>query len=173
MKRKKRSKKTDARVVVRMSIGLILITLGFILALGAAGLAGVAGGSAFHFTFSSIGVEAFLLPLVIAVIGLTVLTKKIPLTTRTAIGLLVILVAVLIFLGAVAPYLGGSLGADAGIKLTQFFGFAGSLAVLLATALIGLALVTDIVALFNILQSGTKQASKSHGRVCGSSCRKF
>jgi S-DNA-T family DNA segregation ATPase FtsK/SpoIIIE len=165
MKRKKRSKKTDARVVVRMSIGLILITLGFILALGAAGLAGVAGGSAFHFTFSSIGVEAFLLPLVIAVIGLTVLTKKIPLTTRTAIGLLVILVAVLIFLGAVAPYLGGSVGADVGIKLTQFFGFAGSLAVLLATALIGLALVTDIVALFNILQSGTKQASKSLATV--------
>ena len=165
MKRKKRRPKTDAHIVVRMTVGLLLIAIAFILALGAAGFAGTAGGSAFHFTFTILGVEAVVLPIIIAGIGVAILLKQMIISPRTSIGLLIMLLAILAFLGAALPFLGGSFGTWMGAHLTQYFGFAGAFALLVTGALIGLALVTDIVVLFKALMAGTQQASQSLASV--------
>ena len=126
MKRKKRRPKTDTSVVVRIVVGLILIALGLILALGAAGLAGLAGGKAFAFTFGIFGVEAIILPIIIVGCGIAVLIKQLLVSPRTVAGALLILIAVLAFLGAIAPTMGGSLGTWMGAELKQLFGFAGT-----------------------------------------------
>ena len=165
MKRKKRRPKTDANIVVRMAVGLLLVAVGFILALGAAGFAGTAGGVAFHFTFTILGIEAFILPVIIVCGGIAVLMKEMLISPRTSIGILIILLAVLAFLGSAAPSLGGSFGALMGTHLSHLFGFAGALALLITAAVIGLALVTDIVVLFKALQTGTQQASQSLASV--------
>ncbi len=144
-----------------MALGLLLIALGIILALGAAGLAGIAGGNAFHFTYTILGVESLLLPLVIAGAGITILSQKLPLSLRTLIGLLLILLAVLTFLGAITPQLGGLVGTLLGERLTQLFGLAGLLALLVTAILIGIALVTDIVMLYEALRNSTQNASRS------------
>jgi S-DNA-T family DNA segregation ATPase FtsK/SpoIIIE len=144
-----------------MAIGLLLIALGFILAMGAAGFAGAAGGSAFHFTFGILGVEALVLPIVIVGIGVAILLKQLLVSPRTSIGILLILICVLTFLGAIAPTLGGTAGTWMGVHLTYFFGFAGALALLATATIIGLALATDIVALYRALESHTKTASES------------
>jgi S-DNA-T family DNA segregation ATPase FtsK/SpoIIIE len=161
MKRKKRRPKTDARIVARMALALFLIALGFILALGAAGFAGVIGGEAFHYTFSILGVEAFILPIFIAACGIAILMKQIFVAVRTGVGSLIILLAVLAFLGSIDPVLGGVFGTWMGTELTRLVGFAGTLALLVTTAIVGLALATDIVALFDLLRNSSKKASES------------
>jgi S-DNA-T family DNA segregation ATPase FtsK/SpoIIIE len=148
-----------------MAIGLLLIALGLILALGAAGFAGSAGGSAFHFTFVILGAEALILPIIITGAGACVLLKQLLLSPRTGVGILLILLAVLAFLGAVSPTLGGTLGAWSGAKLIHLFGFAGSIMLLATGAVIGLALATDIVALYELLSTHTKNASQSLANV--------
>ncbi len=167
-KKRRKKQKTDPNIVVRIGIGLVLIALGIILALGAAGLAGTAGGEAFQFTFMLLGVEALVLPVVVVGVGIAVLTKRLFISVRTSIGILLILSAVLIFLGtiaSIAPTLGGVIGNWLGSKLTKLFGFPGSFALLSAEAIIGVALVTDIVALFETLITGTRKASKSIAAV--------
>jgi S-DNA-T family DNA segregation ATPase FtsK/SpoIIIE len=148
-----------------MAIGLLLIALGLILALGAAGFAGSAGGSAFHFTFVILGAEALILPIIITGAGVCVLLKQLLLSPRTGVGILLILLAVLAFLGAVSPTYGGTFGAWSGAKLIHLFGFAGSIMLLATAAVIGLALATDIVALYELLSTHTKNASQSLANV--------
>jgi S-DNA-T family DNA segregation ATPase FtsK/SpoIIIE len=164
VKRRSKKQKTDPSIVVRIGIGLVLIALGLILALGAAGLAGTAGGDAYQFTFTILGIEAIVLPVLVIGAGIAVLTKRLFISIRTGIGILLILCAILIFLGAIAPIaptLGGSVGRWLGSHLTNLFGFPGSFALLATEAIIGVALVTDIVALFEALMTGTQKASKS------------
>ena len=148
-----------------MAIGLLLIALGLILALGAAGFAGSAGGSAFHFTFVILGAEALILPIIIAGAGVCVLLKQLLLSPRTGAGILLILIAVLAFLGAVSPTIGGMFGTWMGLKLIHLFGFAGSIMLLATASVIGLALATDIVALYELLSTHTKNASQSLANV--------
>ena len=147
MKRKKRRPKTDASVVIRMSIGLLLIVIGSILALGAAGFAGVAGGNAFHYTFGLLGVESLILPIIIIGAGVAVMMKQLLISPRTGAGLLIMLLAALAFFGATIPFLGGTFGVWIGGQLTTLFGFAGTLVLLVAGIIIGLALATDIIVL--------------------------
>jgi S-DNA-T family DNA segregation ATPase FtsK/SpoIIIE len=161
MARKKRRPKTDPRVVVRMTLALFLIAMGFILALGSAGFAGTLGGEAFHFTYGILGVEAFILPVFIAACGIAILMKRVFVALRTGAGIILILAAILAFLGSIAPILGGTFGTWIGSELIRLIGFGGDLAVLVTTMIIGLALATDIVALYELLMTGSKKAGKS------------
>ena len=165
MKRKKRRPKTDASVVIRMSIGLLLIVIGSILALGAAGFAGVAGGNAFHYTFGLLGVESLILPIIIIGAGVAVMMKQLLISPRTGAGLLIMLLAALAFFGATIPFLGGTFGVWIGGQLTTLFGFAGTLVLLVAGIIIGLALATDIIVLYELLKKSTQQASASLSTV--------
>ena len=165
MKRKKRRQKTDASVVIRMSVGLLLIVVGSILALGAAGFAGVAGGNAFHYTFGLLGLESLILPIIIVGAGVAVMMKQLLISPRTGAGLFIMLLAVLAFLGATIPFLGGTFGVWVGGQLTTLFGFAGTLVLLVAGIIIGLALATDIIVLYELLKKSTQQASVSLSTV--------
>ena len=184
MPRKKRRAarpKTSPAVAIRWTLSLALIALGLILALGAAGFvfacitraclagsatfAGSAGGAAFDFTYTTLGVEALLLPIIAIACGVAILIKSILVSPRTSIGILFILVAILAFLGTVSQLLAGEIGYWAGGELKQLFGFSGAVILLVAVALIGLALATDIVALFEALRSGGKQAAGSLAAV--------
>jgi S-DNA-T family DNA segregation ATPase FtsK/SpoIIIE len=181
MKRRKRRAKTSPAVVIRWTLALALIALGLILALGAAGFmyaclnhacaqgsatfAGSAGGAAFDFTYAALGIEALLLPIIAIACGVAILLKSILVSPRTSIGVLFILIAVLAFLGTVSHVVGGSIGYWAGGELKQLFGFPGTVVLLIATALIGLALATDIVVLFEALRTGGKQAAGSLAAV--------
>ena len=148
-----------------MSIGLLLIVIGSILALGAAGFAGTAGGNAFHYTFGLLGLESLILPIIIVGAGVAVMMKQLLLSPRTGAGLLIMLLAALAFLGATIPFLGGSIGVWVGGELTTLFGFAGTLVLLVAGIIIGLALATDIIVLYELLKKSTQQASASLSTV--------
>ncbi len=177
MARKKRRTQTTSAVVIRWTLSLVLIALGLILGLGAAGFlfasssakfAGTIGGGAFNFSYGIIGVEALLFPILLIACGVAVLTKQMLISIRTGIGIFFILVAVLTFLGIVTPIpplLGGSLGSWGGGVLASLFGFAGALVLSIVAALIGLALATDIVMLFELLQKSSKQAGESLAAV--------
>jgi uncharacterized membrane protein YhaH (DUF805 family) len=152
MARKKRRSKTSPSVAIRWTAALLLIALGVILALGAAGFilvqesskfAGSIGGGAFTLTYSLLGVEALLLPILVITCGIAILLKRIIVTPRTAIGLLLILIAVLALLGTFSPLLGGHAGAWSGTELSSLFGLSGGVILLAVVALIGLALATD------------------------------
>jgi S-DNA-T family DNA segregation ATPase FtsK/SpoIIIE len=184
MPRRKRRVKTSPAVAIRWTLALALIALGLILALGAAGFivacvnhscllqgagsaafAGTAGGAAFNFTYGALGIEALLLPIVVIACGVAILLKSILVSPRTSIGVLFILIAILAFLGSVSQFLGGNIGLWAGGQLRHLFGLPGTIVLLLAAALIGLALATDIVALFEALRSGGRQAVGSLATV--------
>lgn len=171
MARKKHRQKTDGSVVIRITIGLLLIVVAFILGLGGLGFAGSIGGQAYAFTYTEIGIEAFLLPLVIAAIGVAILLKRAIVSLRTTIGVALILVAVLAAVGILVPAtigssgLGGYAGDWMGSQLAYFVGEAGAVALLATIVVIGIALATDIVALFQALQNGTLKASKTVGAV--------
>jgi S-DNA-T family DNA segregation ATPase FtsK/SpoIIIE len=72
---------------------------------------------------------------------------------------------VLALLGTFSPLLGGHAGAWSGTELSSLFGLPGGVILLAVIALIGLALATDIVMLFEALQKGTRQASDSLSSV--------
>jgi S-DNA-T family DNA segregation ATPase FtsK/SpoIIIE len=177
MARKKRRKQTTSVVVIRWTAALVLMALGLILALGAAGFlfasssakfAGSAGGGAFNFSYDIIGIEALLFPILLIACGVAVLTKRMLVSPRTGVGMFFILVAILSFLGIVSPassLLGGRLGIWSGGTLATLFGFAGAVVLSLVVALIGLALATDIVMLFELLQKSSKKAGESLATV--------
>ncbi|MDR3548077.1 MAG: DNA translocase FtsK [Candidatus Pacebacteria bacterium] len=152
-------------MVIRWTLSLALIALGLILALGAAGFAGSAGGAAYGFTYATLGVEALLLPIIVVACGVAILLKSILVSPRTAVGVLFILAAVLVFLGTVSNVLGGDVGHWAGIELSHLFGLPGAIVLLIAAVLIGLALATDIVALYEMLRVGGTQAALSLASV--------
>jgi S-DNA-T family DNA segregation ATPase FtsK/SpoIIIE len=164
MKAKKRRQKTDSTILLRLIVGLLLIVLGFVLALGAAGYAGSIGGSAYQATASAIGLEALLLPIVVVLVGIGVLIKKVFVSLRTLAGVVLILVSVLVFLGTISP-LGGSTGAWLGGQLAQLIGLVGAISLLIAFALIGLALATDIVEIFESFQKNVTGAREALNNV--------
>jgi S-DNA-T family DNA segregation ATPase FtsK/SpoIIIE len=158
MKRKKRRQKTDASLVIRLALALLLIVLGLILALGAAGYAGTAGGTAYSATAATLGLEALLLPVLLVSIGIAILTRKVFISARTSIGIFCILISLLAFFGILSS-LGGTVGSWAGGELAHLFGIGGAVSLLTAFALIGLALATDIAALFQLVHKNTVRAT--------------
>jgi hypothetical protein len=164
MKAKKRRQKTDAITLLRLAIGLLLIVVGFVLGLGAAGYAGTIGGIAYQATAGAIGFEALLLPILVVVIGIAVLAKRMLVSFRTATGIVLILIAVLAFLGTISPF-GGSAGAWLGVQLVLLIGMVGAISLLIVFALIGLALATDIIEVFESLQKNAVTARDALSEV--------
>ncbi len=160
---KRKSKKRDAEnmdALVTWASGVLLIALGLILALGAAGYAtgsnfgGDIGNLIFTYTYQGLGIAAFLLPIGVAAAGIGVLMKSSFKPTLTSVGFTLILLSALTFLGAVDPNIeggvgpGGLAGTWAGLEAIHLFGFAGAVILLSALILVGLGLVTDIQTLF-------------------------
>ncbi|MDB4992077.1 MAG: ftsK [Parcubacteria group bacterium] len=161
---KRKSKKRDAEnmdALAKWAGGILLIALGLILVLGAAGYAtgsqfgGDIGNLIFMYTYQGLGIAAYLLPIGVAAAGIGVLMKSSFRPTLTSFGFALMLLSALTFLGAVDPNLagvpgpGGVLGTFAGLEAIHLFGFAGAIILLGALILVGLGIVTDIQALFS------------------------
>ena len=158
---KRKSKKRAADeydALAKWAGGILLIALGVILALGAAGYAtgaqfgGDIGNLIFTYTYRALGLAAYLLPIGVAGIGIGVLTKSEFKLTLTGAGIALMFVSALTFLGAIDPNTvqkpgtGGALGTWAGGEVIHLFGFLGAVVLLGALILVGLGIVTDIQA---------------------------
>lgn len=177
-KRKSRRRDSDEYgALTKWAGGILLIALGFILALGAFGYAtgsafgGDLGNLIFMYTYRALGIAAFLLPIGVAGIGIGILTKSSFAPTLTGFGFVLMLLSALSFLGAIDPNgngnfgPGGALGTLAGLEMRQLFGFAGAVILLLALMLVGLGLVTDIQALLARMLNVGSRASGAIGSI--------
>lgn len=165
---KKRRKRRDAdnyRALAKWTTGIVLIAFGLIFALASIGLAGLAGGALFSFGFSIIGLAAFLLPVLLIGVGITVMFEKNFLAPLTATGIVLIIFASLTFLGMVSQTLGGMTGTLLGHAASDLFGIAGAMILLTAVIAIGLIITTDIVALLRSLKEATGRAGSVLGSV--------
>ena len=154
MAQKKKSKKSrDAdnyRAVTKWTASVLLIALGLILALGAVGmifgvmLAGDLGNMIFLSAFGGVGVGAFLLPVIIILVGLGVMLERSFVEPFTGVGLALIIISLLALLGIATDTWGGGAGRALGGEMAQLFGSAGGTILLVALALVGLGIVTDL-----------------------------
>ncbi|MDB5237520.1 MAG: ftsK [Parcubacteria group bacterium] len=147
---KRKSKKRDAenyRALIKWVSAILLVALGLILLLGAFGLAGIAGAAIFGFAYGTIGVGAFLLPIVIILIGVAIMLERMLISPLTLAGIAIIVFSTLTLLGILTQTLGGTAGLFAGHQAEQFLGLWGALILLFALILVGIGIVTDIVVL--------------------------
>ena len=167
MARKKR-KQRDAenlKAVMQWTASILCLALGVILALGGLGLAGDLGNLFFAAAWAGFGVGAFLLPLLIVLVGLGIWRGESPVEPLTGAGLGLIVLSFITLLGVVTDTFGGAFGRVLGGQAVGLFGFAGSVVLLFAVALVGLGIVTDIRTLIERLASLTGGAKDRLGNV--------
>ncbi len=144
----------DYAAIFSWIFSILVIAIGLILILGGVGapfgkvLAGEIGNLIFVYVFGIIGLLAYVLPLALITLGVSIMRKESLIPLLPGIGIGVLLFSFITFFGVTTHSLGGVLGLSLGAKAVQLFGFWGSLILLLALALVGLGLVTDIVEVF-------------------------
>ena len=172
-KKKKQSQPehTDFGPVFAWTGSVLVIALGLILLLGGVGipfhvaLAGDIGNLIFSSTFIKIGLLAYALPVILILIGVSVLLKRAIIELLPGIGIVILLLSFFVFFGITTNTLGGSLGTLSGFEAVKLFGFWGSLILLLAIALVGLGLLTDVLALFTYAGSRALTAGNAIGNI--------
>lgn len=138
----------EYNVLIRAASAIVLIAAGVLLALAAFGAAGPAGDAAFAGAFALVGIGAFALPLALMTVGLYAGFGRPVLAPLTTSGTVLILAAMLAFAGLIpGATLGGAAGSWAGGMLEGFFGFWGTVVLLLAIFALGAALASDVEAL--------------------------
>ncbi len=164
---KKKRKPRDAantKTALRWTLSILCIAFGLILGLAIFNLAGYAGGAIFTFTYGEIGVASFLLPIVLVAGGTGLALERSFLAPLTAIGLGLIAISLLAFLGIVSAAWGGVAGTLAGTAATELFGFWGAIILLLAVSAVGLIIAADVVVIAQALAAfarGTGSALSS------------
>ena len=167
MARKKRKQRDaeNTKAAVRWTAAILCIAFGLILALATFGLAGYAGSAIFGFTYGEVGIAAFLLPVILVGGGLGLALERSFLAPLTIIGLALIILAVLTFLGIVAASWGGQAGVLAGTAATEFFGLWGAVILLFAVAAVGLIIAADIVVIGKALSAIASSTGNALGSV--------
>lgn len=164
-RRRKAKAENDYRLLTKWAVGVVCIAFGVIVALAALGLAGLAGGAIFSFGFGLIGVATFLLPLLLVATGISIIREESLMAPLTAVGIALIIVSTLSFLGIVSDTLGGAAGYTLGHAAATAFGVAGAIVILLAIIAIGLIIATDVVALLRMLQDAAERTTERLGEV--------
>jgi S-DNA-T family DNA segregation ATPase FtsK/SpoIIIE len=167
MARKKR-KGRDAenyKAVMKWTASILCLALGAILALGALGMAGEVGNLFFRAAWGILGIGAFLLPLAVVLVGLSIWRGESFVEPLTGAGLTLIVLAFIALFGAVTESAGGALGSFLGSEMVGLFGFAGAIVILFAIALVGLGIVTDIRHLVERLANMSGGAKDRLGNV--------
>lgn len=138
--------------LIRYASTVVLLATGVLLALAIFGAAGPIGTTVFVASYTIVGIGAFLLPLALIATGLYAGFGKPALAPLTTSGLLITIASVLAFAGLFpGTDFGGKTGTWLGGLLTGFFGFWGSLVLIVATIAVGVAILVDIEALWIIL----------------------
>lgn len=164
MKKRGPKKKEDQnyQLLAKWATGVVLVAFGLIMGLAAFGLAGIAGAALFTFGYGILGVGTFLLPVLLIGVGLAIILERSFVSPLTGVGIVLILLSTLTFLGIVSGDWGGMAGTLAGHAATEFFGLAGALILLLAIIAVGLIIATDVVA---VLKSVAEAAEKARAMV--------
>ena len=138
-------------VVIRYASAIVLLAAGLLLALSLFGAAGPVGAAVFKFSYAVVGIGAFLLPFALIAVGFYAGFGQPVLAPLTASGMALIVAAVLSFAGVFGGSFGGDTGSWIGRVLAGFFGFWGALVLLVAALAVGVAIVSDIEALVELL----------------------
>src|SRR3989344_3600205 len=138
--------------LIRYASAIVLMAAGILLFLSIFGAAGPVGTAVFTASYAIVGIGAFLLPIALIVVGLYAGFGRSTLAPLTASGLVLTLASILAFAGLFpGTTFGGAVGTWSGEMLSGFFGFWGTLVLLAAVICIGIAIVSDIEALFALL----------------------
>ncbi len=154
MARKKQSrapKSTEGRAAFSWILGIALVALGIILALGAGRAGGAAGGAGFTLLFDLIGIGGYLIPPALIFAGGAVIMRKNPVSTLHGVGFILICLSLLSLLGITTTKAGGMVGRDIGNALSGMFGFWGAVVILLAVAFVAGVIVFGIDRFFDAL----------------------
>ena len=131
--------------IIRYTSAVVLVASGCMLALAIFGAAGPVGDAAFRASYAVVGIGAFFLPLAMIAVGIYAGFGRTILAPLTASGLLIILLSVIAFAGIFPDMeFGGATGTWVGQALAAFFGFWGTLVLLIAAIAIGVAIVIDL-----------------------------
>lgn len=162
-KRGRPKKDAEHDGVLRLVLGIAIVTLGIILALSVLGSnsAGFIGAQLSESTKSIFGVGAFLLPLLVIAAGVSIILKRIPLAPMVTAGLALIALSLLALFGIASPEVGGSFGAFLGHLASDMFGVWGAIVLLFATALVGLVIAADIMVIWSALVNLVQGAQTS------------
>ncbi|HET9641424.1 MAG TPA: DNA translocase FtsK [Candidatus Paceibacterota bacterium] len=153
---KRRGREADVKeydTLIRWSSAVVFLAAGVLLLLGIFGAAGPVGSAAYDWSFAVVGMGSFLLPAALIAVGLYAGFGKPQLEPLTASGLILLGASVLSFAGLFSNSLGGFVGSWAGTELSALFGLGGAIVLLVATIAIGIAVVTDIEALLDLMQT--------------------
>jgi S-DNA-T family DNA segregation ATPase FtsK/SpoIIIE len=164
-KKRKQRDAENTKAAVRWTAAIACIAFGLILGLAIFNLAGYAGGAIFGFTYGEVGVAAFLLPVILIMVGAGLALERSFLAPLTAIGVTLMALAALAFLGIVAAPWGGAAGTLAGAAATQLFGVWGAVILLFAVAAIGLIIAADIVVIARALSALARGTGSALGSV--------
>ena len=141
--RNKEVKEYDA--IIRYASTIVLLAAGVLLLLAIFGAAGPIGDVVFAMSYTIVGIGAFFLPLALIAVGLYAGFGRPTIEPLTATGTVLITASVLAFAGLFpGAKFGGETGTWFGMTLSSFFGFWGTLVLLVAVVAIGVAIVTDI-----------------------------
>lgn len=145
-------------MLIRYASAIVLIAAGVLVTLAVFGAAGPVGAAIFNASYAIVGIGAFVLPIVLFIVGLYAGFGRPTLAPLTTAGIVLISAAVLAFAGLMpGAEFGGLAGTWEGQMLSQFFGVWGALVLLCATITIGIAIVTDIEALVAFLSSNVSE----------------
>lgn len=152
MRRRRSNEVKEYDALIRYASAIVFLAGGILLALGIFGAAGPFGAAVFAVSYAIVGIGAFLLPIALILVGLYAGFGRPALAPLTTSGLLIICASILAFAGLFpASGWGGVVGTWGGGKLNGFFGFWGTLVLLLALFAVGLAIVSDLEALGGLL----------------------
>lgn len=154
-RRKREEEVREYDALIRYASAIVLIAAGVLLFLALFGAAGPVGEAVFAISYAVVGAGAFLLPVALVLVGVYAGFRKPVLAPLTASGIAVICASALTFAGLFPGTrlgeLGGALGRWGGSALAGFFGFWGALVLLVAIIAVGIAIVSDIEALAELL----------------------
>ncbi len=138
--------------IIRWSSAIVLLAAGVLLGLSLFGAAGPVGSAVFTFSYAIVGIGAFVLPLALIAVGLYAGFGTPTILPLTASGLLLISASALSFAGIFpGATFGGAAGSWLGGALAGLFGFWGAIVLLVAVVAVGVAIVSDIEALAELL----------------------
>lgn len=164
MKRKKRVAEKTSDGVAKWIGGIVVIAFGLILFFASFGIGGLSN-DLFSVVYTVFGSFGYLLPLLIIACGVSMILEHMLVRPLPSVGVALIVVAGMAFLGIVSETYGGAVGEWLGELTRDFFGLIGALILLLALIAIGLVIATDIVELFRKMKEAAEGAGAALGKV--------